>query len=66
MIECDYRIANKKSGKEMKKAIRYFFYLIIANWVVTQTIDAYSHPDMTRTRCILRTPQTFFWNFKLK
>jgi hypothetical protein len=47
----------------MKRFAKYLLYLILINWVITQTIDTYSHPDMTKTRVFLRTPQTFIWNF---
>jgi hypothetical protein len=50
----------------MKRIIKYLLYIILINWVVTQTIDTYGHPDLTKTRVFLRSPQTFFWNFKLK
>lgn len=49
----------------MKKIFQYLFYLILINWIVTQTIDTYSHPDLTKTRVFFRSAQTFIWNFKL-
>lgn len=44
--------------------IKTVIAIVIINFIITQTIDTYSHPDMTRTRVFLRTPQTFLWNFR--
>lgn len=47
----------------MQKVLKCLLYVVLVNFIVTQTIDTYSHPDMTRTRVFLRTPHTFLWNF---
>jgi hypothetical protein len=46
------------------KALKIILWAVVVNLIVTQTIDTYSHPDMTRTRVLFRTPQTFLWNFR--
>jgi hypothetical protein len=48
----------------MVRIMKYLLYALLANFILTSTIDTFFHPDMTRTRVFLRTPQTFLWNFK--
>lgn len=54
----------KTSVNSMKKIFKILFWAVIINFIVTQTIDQYSHPDMTRTRVLFRTTKTFLWNFR--
>lgn len=49
----------------MKKILKYMLYTVMINFIVTNTIDMFMHPDMTRTRLFLRSPQTFLWDFRL-
>lgn len=54
----------KTSFDSMKKLFKIILWAVIINLIITQTIDTYSHPDMTRTRVLFRTPKTFLWNFR--
>jgi hypothetical protein len=48
----------------MKKILKYLLYAVLINFIITNTVDGFIHPDMTRTRLFLRTPHSFLWNFR--
>lgn len=48
----------------MKNTLRIIFLAAVLNLGVTNTIDAFKHPKLTRTELFLRIPQTYFWDFK--